>query len=754
MATFDWQLQARPADAVNQLAADLAVPPFLARLLLERGITTKEALDNFCNPDVGRLNDPLLLHDMDKAVARITQAIERGEKITIYGDYDVDGLTASSIMLETLQSIGAEPEVFIPDRFTDGYGPNQDVYDYLQKTGTQLVITVDNGVGGAAVIDKAMASGMDVVVTDHHELPAVLPKAVAVVHPRHPDGHYPFGDLSGAGVAFKVATALLGEPPLESIDLAALGTIADLVGMTDENRVIVQLGLRMIRSQPRIGLAALLQASGIDAKTVDETSVSFGIAPRLNALGRLGEAKPGVTLLTTFDEDEAAALAHTVNELNTQRQALVKQIADEALAMATTPANQQAKTLVLAKAGWHEGVLGIVASHVVEETGKPTLVLNIQEDGKTAKGSGRSIEAYHLFNALNAAKDEMTHFGGHHMAVGLTVPVANLPALHEAMEQAGATTLTDVPRPTLTLAGQVDARDLTLANYQLIRQLAPYGPGNEEPVFSFLPHQLGDIRQLGKTGAHLKFQADGLNVIAFGRGQDASALSHADQAKLAVCLGQNTWQGNTTLQLQLKDWQLSAPSVIDMRLPKPSGEQFRGAYTYVFFDAKHKQTLTSQYFFGGPVVMAQDVTAPLANAVLVDLPDTDQQLATLAANLTAPVRVIFTAPAAKLVALPTREEFGRVLRFLQGHPGFDKHHLPALAREVHLTVQQVIFAVQVFFELGFVTIEGALITVVAAPARRALNTATVYQAREAFLALAQHLQTDDRASLAKRLLLE
>ena len=338
MTQYQWQLAPQPAAAdEHALSETLNVPPFLATLLLQRGINDQADYDAFVHPDTSRLHDPFALHDMDKAVARILKA-----------------MTSSAIMLETLQSLGADPDVFIPDRFTDGYGPNAEVYAYLQKTGTQLVITVDNGVAGAAVIDPAQAAGMDVVVTDHHELPAKLPHAVAVVHPRHPDGDYPFGDLSGAGVAFKVATALLGEPPLESVDLAALGTIADLVSLTDENRVIAQLGLKMIQTQPRVGLAAILKEAGVAPETVNETTVGFVIGPRLNALGRMGDANPGVTLLTTFEDDVAAELAEQVGKLNQERQGLVAKIAQEALTMAQAPENQAAKTLLLASKGWHE----------------------------------------------------------------------------------------------------------------------------------------------------------------------------------------------------------------------------------------------------------------------------------------------------------------------------------------------------------------------------------------------------------------
>ncbi|MFD1440586.1 single-stranded-DNA-specific exonuclease RecJ [Lacticaseibacillus hegangensis] len=750
MAHYLWQEAAQPSsDQIQQVAEALSVPPFLARLLIQRGITNQAAYEAFCTPDLSRLHDPFALHDMQKAVDRIKLAITRQEKITIYGDYDVDGLTATSIMKDTLEnSLGADNvETFIPDRFTDGYGPNQAVYDYLRKNGTELVVTVDNGVGGAAVIDQAMAAGMDVVVTDHHELPKVLPKAVAVVHPRHPDGHYPFNDLSGAGVAFKVASALLGEPATDCLDLAALGTVADIVSMTGENRLIVQMGLQLIHQQQRPGINALIKVADLDPAKVDETAIGFGIGPRLNALGRLGDANPGVTLLTTFDDDEAEKLAENVNTLNQKRQALVAKIVQEAMAIAESPENQAQKTLIIAHAGWHEGVLGIVASHIVEATGKPTLVLNIAKDGQTAKGSGRSVPAYNLFKALDAARDEMTHFGGHAMAAGLTVPVANIPALHAAMEQAAAVELKGAEKPPLTISGRLTAADISLDHYHLMRKLAPFGPGNEEPTFAYVPQQVGDIQQMGKTNAHLRFTADGQKVVAFNRGADAPALAAASQVKLALRMDENTWQNRTSLQLRLVDWELKQPNVIDMRLPQASAEQFRGAYNYVFFDAKRKQAMTSAFMFGGPVVMADAVTNPLANAVLVDLPPDEASLRKLLAHIALPVRVVFTAPAAELVAVPNRQEFGSVLHFLAAHPGFDKHQLGFAAKQVHLTIRQVILAVQVFFELGFVRIDGSQITVTAHPEKKALQESSAYQRQSAFLQLAHRLQTAARPAL-------
>ncbi|MCG4282686.1 single-stranded-DNA-specific exonuclease RecJ, partial [Lacticaseibacillus saniviri] len=611
---------------------------------------------------------------------------------------------------------------------------------------------VDNGIAGAAVIDEAMAAGMDVVVTDHHELPDQLPNAVAVVHPRYPGSQYPFGDLSGAGVAFKVATALLEEPPVESVDLAALGAVADLVTLVDENRVLVQLGLQMIRTQPRIGLSALLEVADVAQESVTETTIGFVIGPRLNALGRLGDAKDGVTLLTTFDDELAMDLAKQINTLNDQRQQLVKKITKDALAQAALPENESKKTLILRQKGWHEGVLGIVASRVVETTGKPTLVLNINDAGTQAKGSGRSVAAYHLFNSLAPSKELMTHFGGHHMAVGLTMPTDNIEAVHQAMEEAAKTQLADQTKPPLEISARLEPSDLTLDHYQELRQLAPFGPGNPEPTFEVKPQAIQDVRQIGQGGNHLKMKVDnGVDVIGFGFGELAPALTAPSQTKLAVHLDENTWKNQTKLQLMLKDMQVVQPQVIDYRLPKLSAEQFHTSKTYVFFDVRVKKELEQRFQFGGPTKMIDDLT-PGESVVLVDLPASEAQLQQAIHQVQLPLGVIFYGSPTDLVPIPNREEFGLVMRFLIAHPQFDKHQLGLVAKETHLTVSQVIFSVQVFFELEFVTIDGAFISPVAKPAKRALDSAPAYQARQTFLALAHRLQTTPIKALTPTLL--
>ncbi|WP_225419222.1 single-stranded-DNA-specific exonuclease RecJ [Lacticaseibacillus songhuajiangensis] len=751
---YDWQLD-KQADArtTAELAAQLHVSPLLAALLTQRGITDASAWEHFAKPDMADLHDPFALHDMQKAVDRITAALENGEKITIYGDYDVDGLTSTTIMKEAIESIGGDPEIYIPNRFSDGYGPNLDVYKRLQANGTQLLITVDNGVSGKEQIAWAMANGMDVVVTDHHELPDELPDAVAVVHPRYPGSHYPFGDLSGAGVALKVASALLGEVPVESFDLAALGAIADVVSLVDENRIFAQVGLQMLRDQPRVGLAALMEVAGVDPSTADEMTVGFAIAPRLNAIGRLGDATPGVRLLSTFDEDEAKELATKIDATNKKRQQLVSDIADAAEEMAETPENQAASALVLAGEGWHQGVVGIVASRIVEKTGKPTIILAIDPETGEAKGSGRSIPAFHLFKGLQKAAGVLDHFGGHAMAAGLSLPVAKIPELREILSTAAAEVVGEGSKPPLAISARVEASDISIDNYNALRQLAPFGAANPQPVFSVTASAIDDIKQIGQNGKHLRFRVNGsYGAIAFGMGNLASDLASAQKVKLAFTLGLNTFRGNTSLQLEIKDIGIQQDDVVDWRGPSLERQQLLHPHTYAFFDKRVMRLLQSKANFGGPVMAVDELPAAAANVVLVDMPRSEEELVNAMRTVELPVSVLFYASPVATIALPTRAEFGAVLQFLRQNPNFDKHKLGVVAKTVHMNVNQVILAVQVFFQLNFVTINGAFITAVTNPQRQQLQTAPAYVQRQAELRLAEHLQTASRGALRTELL--
>ena len=404
---YEWQFAAPFSDdTFLAQAKKRGLEASAAKLLGERGIQTEEALDRFLEPRLEDLHDPYLLHDMDKAVDRIRLAIEDYEQILVYGDYDADGMTAASIMKETLEQMGAEVAVYLPNRFTDGYGPNASVYKYfIEQQGISLIITVDNGVAGHEAIELAQSMGVDVIVTDHHAMPEVLPDAYAIIHPEHPDADYPFKHLAGCGVAFKLACALLEEVPLDFLDLVSIGTIADMVSLTDENRILVKYGLGVLRQTQRIGLQEMLKLASIAPQDVNEETVGFQIAPRLNALGRLDDPNPAVELLTGFDDEEALEIALMIQAKNEERKEIVQAIYDEAKAMVDPSLPVQ----ILAKEGWNPGVLGIVAGRLLEELHQPIIVLTIDQ-GK-AKGSARSPESVHIFEALDPHRDLFIAFG-------------------------------------------------------------------------------------------------------------------------------------------------------------------------------------------------------------------------------------------------------------------------------------------------------------------------------------------------------
>ena len=366
--TYEWQFAPQVEDAdFTKIAKKAGLGPEVARLLFERGIQDEESLKKFLEPSLEDLHDPYLLHDMDKAVERIRQAIEEGENILIYEDYDADGMTSASIVKESLEQLGAECRVYLPNRFTDGYGPNASVYKYfIEQEGISLIVTVDNGVAGHEAIDFAQSMGVDVIVTDHHSMPETLPAAYAIVHPEHPDADYPFKQLAGCGVAFKLACALLEEVQVELLDLVAIGTIADMVSLTDENRILVQYGLEMLGHTQRIGLQEMLDMAGIATNEVTEETIGFQLAPRLNALGRLDDPNPAIDLLTGFDDEEAHEIALMIHQKNEERKEIVQSIYEEAKTMV----NPEKKVQVLAKEGWNPGVLGIVAGRLLEEIGQ------------------------------------------------------------------------------------------------------------------------------------------------------------------------------------------------------------------------------------------------------------------------------------------------------------------------------------------------------------------------------------------------
>lgn len=738
-ARFKWE---RPVvadeDAAKNLIAELQLEPVVAKVLVNRGYDTLEKATAFLNPSPEQINDPALLYDIDKAVERINEAIMNGERITVYGDYDTDGLTSTALMYETLEMIGADVNYYVPNRFSDGYGPNIEAYERLIGEGTQLIVTVDNGVAGHTAIARAKELGVDVVVTDHHELPSELPDAYAIVHPRHPAGDYPFGELSGVGVAFKVATALLEEIPQEMLDLVALGEIADLVELVGENRTLVTYGLKMIEQTQRPGLLALMEVAGVQNDPVTATTVGFSLAPRLNALGRLGDASTGVELLTTQDEEVAEALAKKIDALNVERQALVATISEAALAQAMQADNLARQTLVITGAGWHEGVLGIVASRIVEETGKPTLVL--REENGVLKGSGRSIPAFNLFTALDAHRELFVAVGGHAAAAGMSLAVEQVEALQVALEaEAIAQNLADAEKPSLKVATVMTPSEVTPSLYRQLQSLGPFGNGNAEPLFLFEPASLSSVKAIGAEGKHLKFALSGdeqpnLNAIAFGRGDLANDLVANDHAVQVVgSIEENVWKGNTSFQLMVKDIMQSGLTIVDGRTSKLQPQLFKEVAQYVFFNAKVKAQLMAYLPAGSQIV---DVSAgePIADGqvtILVDLPKQLDDLAVLQGHTFSRLTAIFyAAHQVYLEADPTKAEFGKLYKYAMTHQDLPiRAQADTIGKYLQIDKNRLFFMITVFFELGFVTIDDGVLNGVANPPRAELTTAPSYQAR-------------------------
>lgn len=720
-SSYEWQpVPNNDAELVKEISDQCQLPTILANLLVDRGCKSVEAAKEFLQPQEASIQEPNKLHDMDKAVQRIRQAVEQGEKITIYGDYDADGITSTSVMYENLASIGADVNYFIPNRFKDGYGPNLDEYKRLIDEGTQLIVTVDNGVSGYDEVAYAEEHGVDVVITDHHKLPDKLPNAVAIVHPRYPGDEYPYADLSGVGVAFKVAWGLLEDVPVESLDLVAIGEIADVVSMKGENHALVAAGLQQLRRGQRPGLHALVQLTQAEEDHLTDQDIGFQLAPRLNALGRISDANQGVQLLTTLDEDEARNLAQKVDQCNQQRQQLVAKVLTEARQQADESANQAAKTLLIVGHGWHQGVLGIVASHLVEETGKPTIVASVNDGEKVAKGSGRSVEHFDMFTALNNHRDLMTSFGGHTMACGLSFEEDQVSAIRTALENAADEQGLQLGvRSKKYYAGQLTAADLNVDFYRQVQRLAPFGPDNEQPVFELASPVVTDAKLIGKNHQHLKLSVqagdnDQIDVLAFNKAQLVSELS-SSPAQMWVTIDINRWQGQEKAQLMLIDSQTQADQlanihVKDWRQKPITADEFQYDAVYIIFNQKLLANVQGN--IDRPVYSDQEVLASQVvnkNVVVVDCPPDLSRLAALLPKLakTAELRLQLS-PVVKHpeMKVPDRQHFIKLFNLIREQGPLDlNQHFQDLCRYLWLEETQVNFMIAVFLELNFVTMK-------------------------------------------------
>ena len=766
-AKFKWELADNASSAtVDNLEKELGISRILATLLAQQGIDSTEQAKKFFEPSIEEIHDPTLLHDMDKAVERIEQAVEKQEQITIYGDYDADGITSTSLMYETLLSIGANVNYYVPNRFTDGYGPNMDAYQRLIDNGTQLFITVDNGVSGKNVIDKVIAAGVDVVITDHHELPADLPNAVAIVHPRYPGSNYPFPDLSGVGVAFKVAWALTGEFPVEELDLVAIGEIADVVNVTDENHALISYGIQQLRQGMRPGLAALMKLADIKANNLTDQDIGFGIAPRLNALGRIADANDGVKLLTSLDENESQKLAKEVDQANKERQNLVADIMKEAEKQANSSANQQKKTLLIVGKGWHQGVLGIVASRIMNETGKPTIVASTDQNNPTLiKGSGRSVDSFNLFNALEAHRELFTTFGGHPAACGLSFDQKNIVPLQIALEEEAVKQKFDptVKQP-LPIAMKLVPADVTQQLYNDIQRVAPFGPGNMEPVFELNNVKVVDVKTMGQEHQHLKFSIvsdkKNLTVVAFGQGNLATLLSApTGQINLAVKVSLNEWRGKKSVQLMLEDLQINGTVIIDERTNKLTPQLFSSSDYYIVREPRLRENITPHVAPGYTLSIEEAIKTDFSGqqVTLVDCPSSEEMLKRIFAEdegEPATIRLLlYQRKSAYLAGLPTRNDFAQLYRFIYRQKEL-KWPMQAKAVSNHLKINmdRLNLMIQVFSEAGFVTIKDDVLKFNESTNKTDLTQTKRYQKQLAQYKVEQQLLFNDAATVANWLL--
>ena len=551
------------ASEVLALSKSLNVPPIIAKILWKRGVADTESARKFFRPSIDRLYDPFIMAGMTEAVDRLRRAVLSDEKVLIYGDYDVDGITSVSFLYLLLKEIGVDVSYYIPDRQEEGYGLSPVGIEEAKKRGVTLIVTVDCGVTGHEEVDLANKTGIEVIVSDHHEPGPTLPNAVAVLDPKRPDCAYPFKELAGCGVAYKLGQGLLTRMNidlsiLESyIELVAIGTSADIVPLVDENRIFVKSGLQRLNDTESMGLKALLTASGLYGKEIGTGQIVFIIAPRINAVGRMGDAERAVKLLTSNDEQEAREIAAILEDENRHRKSVDEETFNEAMVIANELFDKDTtKSLVLHQHGWHSGVIGIVASRVVEKFYRPTVLITI-EDG-IGKGSARSISGYDLYEAMKNCEDLLIGYGGHKYAAGLSIEEEKIPEFAERFEEIARNKLDgELLIPTLSIDAMIQLDDIDASFIKLLKLFAPFGPNNMRPIFmSRFLQVVGSPTIVGKN--HLKFKVRQntkvFDVIGFNMGDLYYRISPGEpNLDLAYVIEENEYMGRKTIQLRAKD---------------------------------------------------------------------------------------------------------------------------------------------------------------------------------------------------------
>lgn len=741
-----WQVAEIDEQKAQMLAKELNVSPYVAKLLLNRGIDTVEKARQFLFIDETDYYDPFLLSDMEKAVTRIKAAITSGERILIYGDYDADGVSSTTVMIYTFEKLGANFSYYIPNRFTEGYGPNEAAFRSAKEEGFSLIVTVDTGISAVHEAEVAKELAIDLIITDHHEAPPILPDAYAIINPKKPGCTYPFKGLAGVGVAFKVAHALLGYAPKDLLDIVAIGTVADLVPLMDENRLIVKEGIQALQMSTKPGIIALKKVCGINHDKVTTDHIGFAIGPRINAAGRLDSADPAVNLLITDNVEEAEMLVDELESLNRERQSLVTAITKEAiLQVEENYLSSDNKVLVVGGEGWNPGVIGIVASRIVERYYRPTIVLSYDGQAGLAKGSARSIEGFDMFAHLSQNRELLPHFGGHPMAAGLTMNLADVDELRRRLNKQAAEVLTDedyIPIEKIDFIVKIE--DITVDLIQQMDRLAPYGVDNPAPKFMLKDVEIEQMRKIGSDENHLKISfADNdsiLDCVGFHKGYLYEELTPIAKVSAIGKLAINEWNNHMKPQLFLEDvsvseWQLYDWRSMQQKISEQIDQLPENKRLIICFN---KETVTSLKLenFEEEIWHVHDLSTHSASieqsyVILLDLPEKMEQMKALFQNMRQVERIyliFYQRQNYFFSSQPNREQFKRYYAFLFKRKTFDvRSHGKQLAEHFKWAKDSVDFMTKVFLELDFVTMKDGMIEINPNPEKKDLMTSPTYQ---------------------------
>ena len=693
--------------------------PAIEQLVLARQLATAESLDTFAKEETIH-HDPFLFSEMSKIITRINEAIDQGEPILIYGDYDADGVTGTSILVRCLRELGALVDYYIPNRFYEGYGPNEDAFMQAIADGYQLVITVDNGIAGVDEAEILLEHGVDLIITDHHQVKETLPRAYAILHPEL-DENYPFHHLSGAGVALKVAEALLQEViPEDFYAIAMLGTIGDVVPLIDENRSIVKRGLAALRETEIEGLNAMMDLAGTEKSEVTEVNVGFELCPRLNAPGRMDEAALSVECLIAESEEEAKLIADQIESFNSERQKVTQKVLEEATKLVDAKTLAKKKVVILYSPNWHEGILGIVAGRLAKQWQKAVFVVTDDHEG-FIKGSARAVEGYHLFELLNKCQDLIERFGGHALAAGITFAPENLQALEDKMNEL----LQEVEvTPSLQVDLSLPLSDLNVSFVEQLSILAPFGEGNRSPVIEVKNVYVKNIKPIGNKLQHLKFtlyqDKHSVDAIAFNQAPLAMYLTPDTLFSFVGEVKINEWNGNRSVQFHFIDVLCNEFQFIDLRN--------RQAYE----QRKDQLQLATMYT---NATEADEIETLVIN----QLPNSKEELMTLIKRKK-PGNIVI-APLESNVTFAPREKFVIVYKVVKQHgPITLNHQMINYFMRLGISKNELLFILQVFFEVELVIIKNGSVFPTDSVTKRDLAEAPTYQSQKAKLEMLEFFE--------------